>query len=51
MTILTGTRSGINAGIIEPTLPEAVKRELMIPWIKLPFTHGRAWLRHRLDVA
>jgi hypothetical protein len=51
MTILTGTRSGINAGILEPPLPEAVKRELMLRWLRLPFTHGTAWLRHRLDVA
>lgn len=51
MTILTGTRSGINAGVIEPPLPEAVKRELMLRWVGLPFTHGAAWLRHRLDVA
>jgi hypothetical protein len=51
MTILTGTRSGINAGLLEPPLPEAVKRELMLRWVRLPFTHGKAWLRHRLDVA
>lgn len=51
MTILTGTRSGINAGLLEPPLPEAVKRELMLRWIRLPFTHGTAWLRHRLEVA
>jgi hypothetical protein len=51
MTILTGTRSGINAGLLEPPLPEAVKRELMRRWLRVPFTHPQAWLRHRLDVA
>ena len=51
MTILTGTRSGINAGLLEPPLPEAVKRDLMRRWLRVPFTHPEAWLRHRLHVA
>lgn len=51
MTILTGTRSGINAGLLEPPLTEAAKRELMLRWLGLPFTHGAVWLRHRLEVA
>lgn len=51
LTILTGTRSGINAGLLEPPLPEAARRELMLRWLELPFTHGGAWLRHRLAVS
>jgi len=51
LTILTGTRSGINAGLLDPPLPDAVKRELMGRWLRLPFTHPGAWLRHRLAIA
>lgn len=47
--LLTGTSSGINAGLITP-LAEEAKRELMRRWVRLPFTHGMAWLRHRLAV-
>jgi hypothetical protein len=47
--ILTGTASGINAGVDEPLPPEAQK-ELGARWLLLPFTHPQAWVRHRLAV-
>lgn len=50
MTVLNGTKSGINPGIESP-LPADVEAELRRRWLALPFTHPAAWLRHRLSVA
>jgi len=50
MTVLNGTRSGINPGIETP-LPDDVEKELRRRWIQLPFTHPVAWLRHRYGIA
>lgn len=50
MTVLNGTKSGINPGIESP-LPAGVEAELRRRWLALPFTHTAAWLRHRLSVA
>lgn len=49
VTILEGTRNGINPGIDSP-LPAGVERELRLRWLTLPLTRPKAWLRHRLAV-
>ena len=51
VSVLHGTRSGVNTGILEPPLPQEVRRELLVRWVSLPFTHGNAWLHHRVGVA
>lgn len=50
LNLLTGTKSGINAGVVEP-LPVEVERELLVRWLQLPFTHGSAWFNHRAAIA
>jgi hypothetical protein len=50
MSLLVGTKSGVNPGIDSP-LPPPVERELLEAWLQLPFTQTSAWARHRAAVA
>lgn len=50
MTLIAGSRSGINVGISAP-MPDPVLHELRRRWLLLPFTDTRAWLDHRAAVA
>jgi hypothetical protein len=50
LTLLVGTRSGINAGLISP-IPEPDRTELFRSWLLLPWMEPRAWAEHRLAVA
>lgn len=50
LTLLGGTRSGINSGVITP-IPEPQRTELLRRWLRLPFDAPRAWGEHRWAVA
>lgn len=50
LTLLVGTRSGINAGAITP-IQEPHRTELLWRWLRLPFEAPRAWAEHRAAVA
>ncbi len=50
IALLSGNRSGLNAGDAEP-IPEPARGELRARWLGLPLTHTRDWLAHRGRVA